>query len=151
MTRKPTTASLIIFAVLAGYLLITVYPMIWVGYTSLKSDQEIFYSPFSLPGRLHWENYRTAWVGAHFSRYFMNSVLVAAASVGITVIIGAMAAYALSRFRIPGGQAMYFIFLSGLMIPIQLSIIPLFFHMRDMGLLNSRPTLAQSFSHLPPP
>lgn len=136
--RKPSASSLIIFAVLAGYLMITVYPMIWVGYTSLKSDQEIFQSPFSLPDRLHWENYRTAWVGAHFSRYFMNSVLVSAVSVGITVLIGSMAAYALSRFRIPGGRAMYFVFLSGLMIPIQLSIIPLFFYMRDLHLLNTR-------------
>jgi ABC-type glycerol-3-phosphate transport system permease component len=49
-----------------------------------------------------------------------------------------MAAYALSRFRIPGGKAMFFIFLSGLMIPIQLSIIPLFFHLRDAHLLNTR-------------
>jgi len=129
---------LLIFTVLIGYLVITVYPTIWVAYTSLKSDQEIFLSPFALPTDLHWENYRHAWVGAHFSTYFFNSVVVSIISVLGTLFIGSMAAYALSRFRFPGGKLMFFVFLSGMMIPIQLSIIPLFFQMRDMHLLNSR-------------
>jgi len=130
--------SLLIFAVLAGYLVITVYPMIWVGYTSLKTDQEIFLSPFSLPTDLHWDNYRHAWINAHFSTYFLNSLLVSTVSVAGILFIGSMAAYALSRFQFRGSRLIFYIFLSGLMIPIQLSIVPLFFQMRDMHLLNSR-------------
>jgi len=136
--RKFSPAMLLIFAVLFGYLIVTVYPAIWVCYTSLKSDQEIFLSPFALPNELHWDNYRNAWVSARFSRYFFNSMLVSFISVAGTIFIGSMAAYALSRFRFAGGKAMFFIFLSGLMIPIQLSIVPLFFQMRDMQLLNTR-------------
>jgi ABC-type glycerol-3-phosphate transport system permease component len=136
--RKLSPAMIAVFIVLFGYLVITVYPVIWVGYTSLKSDQEIFLSPFALPSQMHWDNYRHAWVDANFSRYFFNSVLVSFVSVAGTLFVGSMAAYALSRFRFPGNKLMYFVFLSGLMIPIQLSIIPLFFQMRDMHLLNSR-------------
>jgi N-acetylglucosamine transport system permease protein len=136
--RKISASTLIIFTVLFAYLIVTVYPALWVGYTSLKSDQEIFLSPFALPSDLHWENYRNAWVGANFSRYFFNSVIVSFVSVAGTIFIGSMAAYALSRFRFPGSKTMFFIFLSGLMIPIQLSMIPLFFQLRDMHLLNTR-------------
>lgn len=136
--QKFSPTMLLIFAVLIGYLIITVYPTIWVAYTSLKSDQEIFLSPFLMPTDLHWDNYRHAWVGAHFSAYFFNSIVVSVISVSGTLFLGSMAAYALSRFRFPGGKLMFFVFLSGLMIPIQLAIVPLFFQMRDMHLLNSR-------------
>lgn len=128
------------FAVLCGYLVLVVYPLLWLVYSSLKSDQAIFLNPFALPewDRLQWSNYVRAWTEAHFSRYFWNSLLVTSLSVTGCVLLASMAAYALSRFRIRGGTGLFFLFLSGLMIPMQLSIIPLFFQMRDWGLLNSR-------------
>lgn len=136
--NKLNPLMVLIFGALVVYLILTVYPMIWVAYTSLKSDQEIFLAPFALPEDVRWENYRNAWVSANFSRYFFNSVLISAAAVAGTLLVGSMASYALSRFRIPGGRAMFLLFLSGLMIPIQLAMIPLFFQLRSMHLLNTR-------------
>jgi ABC-type glycerol-3-phosphate transport system permease component len=128
------------FAVLCGYLLWVVYPVLWVAYSSLKPDAEIFRDAFALPSpdALMWENYSRAWQEARFGDYFFNSVLVTSTSVAAVVLLGAMCAYALSRFYHPLGKAVYWLFLAGLMIPVQLSIVPLFFELRALGLLDSR-------------
>jgi ABC-type glycerol-3-phosphate transport system permease component len=138
--QRFTPSRVVIFAALAGYLLWVVYPMIWVAYSSLKADADIFRDAFSLPGweALQWENYGRAWRGANFGEYFFNSVLVTSVSVSLILLLGSMTAYALSRFYHPLGQAVYWLFLAGLMIPVQLSIVPLFFELRALGLLNSR-------------
>ena len=128
------------FALLAGYLVLVAYPMVWVGYTSLKEDREIFRDPFALPSvsDLHWENYSKTWVEARFSQYFLNSLTVTTVSVAGVLLLGTMAAYALARFSFPGSQALFLLYMAGLMVPAQLSVIPLFFQMRDWGLLNTR-------------
>jgi len=130
----------IIFSVLAGYLVWVVYPMVWVAYSSLKTDEAIFREAFSLPplDALQTDNYARAWSEARFGDYFLNSVLVTVTSVTLIVLLGAMAAYALARFYHPLGQGVFWLFLAGLMIPVQLSIVPLFFELRALGLLNSK-------------
>jgi N-acetylglucosamine transport system permease protein len=131
---------LLIYLILLLYTGVVVYPMVWLLYTSLKTDREIFLSPFSLPefGDLQWANFLNAWTKGHFGDYFFNSVLLAIATVTVSVLVAAMAAYALSRFRFPGARPLFFYFLAGLMIPLQLAIVPLFFQMKEIGLLNSR-------------
>jgi N-acetylglucosamine transport system permease protein len=138
--QRVSPIELVVFAVLLAYLVVTVFPMIWVAYTSLKTSSAIQYSPFTLPplDDLQISNYTTAWVSAEFSRYFINSLLVSVVSLAATLMLGSMAGYALSRFRVPGGNFMFYVFLAGLMVPIQLALIPLFFQMREMNLLNTR-------------
>lgn len=133
-------SRVLIFAVLAGYLLWVVYPMAWVVYSSFKDDEAIFRDAFALPplDDLRTENYARAWSEARFGAYFFNSVAVTSASVALILLLGSMAAYALSRFHHPLGNAVYWLFLAGLMIPVQLSVVPLFFELRALGLLNSR-------------
>ena len=130
----------LIFAVLLGYAAWVVFPMLWVAYSSLKADEAIFRDTFALPapGALHTENYVQAWRAARFGDYFFNSVLVTAVSVALIVLLGAMSAYALARFYHPLGRAVFWLFLAGLMIPAQLAVVPLFFELKALGLLNSR-------------
>ena len=130
----------LILGVLTAYLAWVVFPMLWVAYSSLKPDEAIFRDAFALPvpGEFAWDNYRRAWEGARFSTYFVNSLWVTGTSVFGILLLGSMAAYALSRFTHPIGTAAYALFLAGLMIPVQLSIVPLFFQLRSMGLLNTR-------------
>ena len=140
---KPTSAKLsrgLIFAALSGYALWVVFPMIWMAYSSLKADRDIFNDTFAVPrlGGLHFENYRNAWREAHFGDYFFHSALITGVSVTLIVALGAMAAYALARFYHPLGRAAFWLFIAGLMIPAQLAIVPLFFELRALGLLNSR-------------
>ncbi|MGH7995326.1 MAG: carbohydrate ABC transporter permease [Opitutaceae bacterium] len=133
----------IVFAAIAGYALWLVFPMVWVAYSSLKPDAAIFTRTFAPPalGDLRFGNYAHAWRQAHFGEYFLNSVGVTVISVGLIVFLGAMAAYALARFSHPLGRAAYWLFLAGLMIPAQLAVVPLFFELRSIGLLNTRPGL----------
>jgi ABC-type glycerol-3-phosphate transport system permease component len=133
-------SRILIFAVLAGYLLWVVYPMAWVAYSSLKTDEAIFREAFALPpfDDLQTDNYARAWNEAKFGDYFFNSVVVTLSSVTLIVLLGAMAAYALARFYHPLGKGVFWLFLAGLMIPVQLSIVPLFFELKALGLLNSR-------------
>jgi N-acetylglucosamine transport system permease protein len=122
-------------------MLLVVFPMFWLFYSSFKADRDIFLHPFQLPTSLHWENFRNAWVGAHFRDFFLNSVLVTTTTVAATTFLAAMTAYAVARFRFPLAKPILFYFLAGLMIPLQLAIVPLFFQMKSLDMLNSRPGL----------
>ncbi len=139
-TNRPSLSSGLILTVLLGYAAWVVFPMIWVAYSSLKADAAIFHDAFALPhlGELHTENYTHAWHEARFGDYFFNSVLVTTLSVALIVMLGAMAAYALARFYHPLGKIVFWLFLAGLMLPAQLAVVPLFFELRALGLLNSR-------------
>jgi ABC-type glycerol-3-phosphate transport system permease component len=138
----------IVFAALVGYAAWVVFPMIWVAYSSLKADSEIFRDTFAPPAldSLHVDNYAQAWTEARLKDYFLNSVIVTAASVAAIVALGAMAAYALARFSHPLGRWAFWLFLAGLMIPAQLAVVPLFFELRTFGLLNSRTGLILAYT-----
>ena len=139
-STAPRLSRGLVFATLAAYAAWVVFPMLWVAYSSLKADAAIFRDTFTLPafGQWHTEHYAQAWREARFGDYFFNSVLVTTASVALIVMLGAMAAYALARYSHPLGRAIFWLFLAGLMIPAQLAVVPLFFELRELGLLNSR-------------
>jgi N-acetylglucosamine transport system permease protein len=130
----------LVYLVLLTYFLVVVYPMVWLLYTSLKTDKDIFLDPFELPSLRHlqWANFANAWTKGNFGDYLFNSVLITLMTVTLVVLLSSMAAYALSRFSFRGARPLFFYFLAGLMIPLQLGIVPLFFQMRDLHLLNSR-------------
>ena len=138
--HHPRFSRSVAFAALLGYSAWLVFPMVWVAYSSLKPDDAIFRDTFALPSAsdLRTDNYARAWSGAHFGGYFVNSVVVTGASVALIVSLGAMAAYALARFSHPAGRVVFGLMMAGLTIPAQLAVVPLFFELRSLGLLNSR-------------
>jgi ABC-type glycerol-3-phosphate transport system permease component len=138
--RRHGFSRSVAFAALLGYSAWLVFPMIWVAYSSLKADDAIFRDTFALPaaGDLQFVNYSRAWGGAHFGGYFLNSAVVTCTSVALIVSLGAMAAYALARFSHPAGRVVFGMMMAGLTIPAQLAVVPLFFELRSLGLLNSR-------------
>jgi ABC-type glycerol-3-phosphate transport system permease component len=137
---RATVSRALILLVLVGYAAWVVFPMIWIAYSSLKPDAAIFRYTFALPamGELQSDNYIKAWREARFGDYFFNSLVVTVTSVGLIVLLGSMTAYALARFYHPMGRFVFWLFLAGLMIPAQLAVVPLFFELRELGLLNSR-------------
>jgi N-acetylglucosamine transport system permease protein len=143
MTTKSSKSVLstpLIYVLLLSYALIVVFPMFWLAYSSLKVDFDIVHYPFKLPDihNLQWNNFGRAWTKGMFGQYFFNSAILTISSVSVTVFLAAMTAYALARFKFAAAKPIYFYFLGGLMIPLQLAIVPLFFEMRSMSLLNSR-------------
>src|ERR1700751_1275889 len=91
----------LVYLLLGSYFVLVLYPMLWLFYSSLKGDREIFLYPFRLPTALHWENFSNAWITGHFGEFFTNSVLITLTTVIVTTFLAAMAAYALARFDFP--------------------------------------------------
>lgn len=133
--RSPWT--LLVHAVLIANALLVLVPVLLMGLSAFKSTREIFLNPFGLPAVWSLENFRKVWIEARFGDYFQNSVIVTAVSAAILVSFGAMASYALGRFRFRGNDALYVYFLSGLLLPVRLAIIPLFILMRNLNLLDN--------------
>ncbi|PZF84246.1 carbohydrate ABC transporter permease [Jiangella anatolica] len=123
---------------LASYCLTSVSAFVWCAMVSLKTNPEFFSSsPWSLPEDPQWGNYADAWNGAQISRFFLNSLYVTVASVGVSLLFAVMAAYVLARVDFPGRSLVRLIFLSGLMMPAFLVIVPLYFLLNNLGLLGS--------------
>jgi N-acetylglucosamine transport system permease protein len=122
---------------LVSWAVLVIFPLLWMVMTAFKSDQEIFFSPWQLPAALRWENFVRAWTQASIGQYFLNSLIVVAGSLTLTLLLASMAAYVLARYEFVGRRVIYYAFLVGLMFPIFLALVPLFFVARDLGLLGS--------------
>lgn len=113
------------------------YPLVWLFLFSLKDNTEIFgQSPFALPAPPKWENYVSAWTTGKVSQYFWNSVLVTGLAVVLTVIIGSMATFALTRMRWRLSNGVLGLIMLGLMIPVHSTLIPLFRTYMALGLID---------------
>ncbi|MGW2625494.1 carbohydrate ABC transporter permease [Micromonospora taraxaci] len=117
--------------------LLTVLPLLWMFVSSFKTNGEILADPWGLPGTLHLDNWARAWTGAHIGRYFLNSLVVVAGSVTLTMLMGATAAYVFARYEFRGRQVVYYLFVGGLMFPVFLALVPLFFVVRNAGLFGT--------------
>ncbi len=117
--------------------LLVTMPLLWAVMSSLKTDKEIFTSPWGLPGTLHFDNWSRAWSKSNIGDFFVNTVVVVGCSLVGTMLLGAMAAYVLARFEFPGRRVVYFMFVGGMSFPIILALVPLFFVMKNLALLNT--------------
>jgi raffinose/stachyose/melibiose transport system permease protein len=116
----------IVRAFLALLILTQVYPLLWLVLYSFKTNEEILSSSFfALPKIMKWENYANAFVNGHYLQYLWNSVIVTGISMIVTLVLGAMVSYAIGRFKWRGSKIVMLIFLIGIMIPTQATLIPL--------------------------
>jgi len=115
------------------------YPVVWTLLAALKNNQQFMLNkPWSFPELpLIWENYLYVWDKYQFSSYFINSVLITTFSTVFGVLLAAMTAYVIARFAFRGNGLLYMIYLSYMMLPIFLGIIPLFFLLNDFSLTNN--------------
>ncbi|MBO4209895.1 carbohydrate ABC transporter permease [Micromonospora echinofusca] len=124
-----------------GFLLLwgalTALPLLWMFVTSFKSNGEILADPWGLPAALRFDNWVRAWTEAQIGRYFLNSAVVVAGSVTLTMLMGATAAYVFARYEFRGKQVLYYLFVGGLMFPVFLALVPLFFVVRNAGLFGT--------------
>ena len=135
--RSGVVGSVLSHVVLGVWALLVAYPFLWMVLTSFKADPEIFLSPWALPAAPRWDNFVRAWTDAAIGRYFLNSLIVVAGALALTLLLSAMAAYVLARFSFPGNRVIYYLFLAGLMFPVFLALVPLFFVVRDLRLLGT--------------
>ena len=121
--------------------LLTALPLLWALLSAFKSDNEILSDPWGLPSQLRWSNFSRAWTHGHIGQYFVNTGVVLLGSLTLTMLLGATAAYALARYKFWGNRIIYFTFVGGMMFPVVLAFVPLFFVVRNAGLLDTLPGL----------
>ncbi|MEV8635128.1 carbohydrate ABC transporter permease [Streptosporangium sp. NPDC051023] len=124
-------------AALVVWALLVVLPLLWTLLASFKDNTEIFGDALQLPAELRWDNWARAWGRANVGTYMLNTVVVVAAGTFGTMLFGSMAAYVLARYRFPGNRLIYYLFVSGMAFPVFLALVPLFFVVDQVGLLNT--------------
>ncbi len=137
MTKTWSLRMAFVYLILGVYGLSVVYPVLLMIVSSFKDSREIFTAPFALPRSWSPVNYLEAWTEGNFSSYFFNSIWITSVSVVLVLALGSLAAYPLGRYGFRGKSFLTLYFLAGLMLPIRLGILPLFFLMRTLGLLNT--------------
>jgi ABC-type glycerol-3-phosphate transport system permease component len=113
------------------------YPLIWMIYSSLKSDSDIFANVFALPSSLYFDNYKTVFTTGGMGIYFKNSLIVSIVSVAGLLVLASMAAYAFATFHFRGSTVLFLCALIGLMVPPQALIISGFKWMAILKLLST--------------
>ncbi|MDL2327209.1 carbohydrate ABC transporter permease [Ruminococcaceae bacterium OttesenSCG-928-A11] len=134
--KKLGAAATVVLGIVAA--LVTLYPFLWALSTSLKTDAALFtFPPKLIPDTFVWENYLEGWNLLPFPRLFFNSFAVSLPVTLITVLICAMAAFAFVRVPFPFRNAVFLLYLSTLMVPQIIRLIPSFITVRNIGLTNS--------------
>ncbi len=148
-TRRRVTATLV-YSALAVALVLTLFPFWWMIDTSLKQPVDIFSGVAFWPQHLTFHNYYRLFHEYNFGAYLTNSIVVVAASVFVSLVLGTLAAYALARFRMRFGidrVALYGVLLVR-MLPGILLVVPLYIVLAKWGLLNTRLGLILIYSGL---
>jgi raffinose/stachyose/melibiose transport system permease protein len=129
--------GIIYFVIAITILIIWLYPLFLTLSTSLKTEIEILQSPLALPKRPSFDAFFKTWELLGFGSLLKNSLIIASGSVFIGMVLSSIPAYAFSRYQIPGGDVIFILLLTGMMLPQQTVIIPLHEILRRLGLLDN--------------
>ena len=129
---------IVLFVVMAALAFAVVFPFIWMLITSFKPENDIVKFPPQLwPTRLTLDAYIDVWNRVPFGRFFLNSVLFAGGVTIISLILDSLTAFALSRLTFPGRDMLFVFILIALMLPFQVTFVPLYVTVHDLGLTNT--------------
>jgi raffinose/stachyose/melibiose transport system permease protein len=118
------------------------YPLVWLLMYSLKTNEEILSgSFFSVPHSPQWTNYKDAYTSGNYLQYLFNSFFVTSVTMIVVITLSSMVAFAISRFRWKYGQTVMLVFLVGMMIPLQATLLPLMVIFKNMHILNTHLSL----------
>lgn len=126
-----------IYLALILFVLVALIPFIWAVLNSLRTNNEILSSGIALPLSPQWDNYTTAWTKGHLDVYYLNSVLIAVPEIFLVLGISALAGYAFAKMRFNGRSLLFYIFLLGLSVPFQAVMIPLYYSLMGLKLLDN--------------
>jgi raffinose/stachyose/melibiose transport system permease protein len=124
--------------ILLFFSIATTYPLLWMLFSSLKSQAEFYTNLWWIPKAWLWENYTIAWKTAKLSTTYWNSIVVTLASIVLVVLFSYLGAYSFARFDSRFNKILMLIFLSALMIPGQITLIPLFKVELLLGVYNTK-------------
>jgi multiple sugar transport system permease protein len=139
MKRKIGMGKALLYVVLVMYAIITLIPFLWALSSSFKTLEEIVSGTMSfVPKQFTLDNYKQIFVEQDlFPRWLLNSVIIAVAVTILNLLFNSMAGYALARLQFPGRKPLFLIILAVLMIPAQVTMIPNYLILKQLGWLNS--------------
>ncbi len=138
MKNSSKTSRVLIYIGLVIWMLINLFPVYWMFTFSLKNNEEIFgANVVGLPRHWLWSNYTSALNTGKMGVYFLNSVIVATATILITLAVALMATFALTRLIWKRRRTLNKFFMLGLTIPIHASIVPVYVTLSRLHLLNT--------------
>jgi N-acetylglucosamine transport system permease protein len=120
-------------AFLVIWALLVTIPLLWAVIQSFKSDSEILRHPLALPKEWLVDAFGRAWTKGHLGDYFINTFIVLAGSVTLTMLLGSMVAYVLARYPFRGNRPIYYLFVVGLTMPIFLGLVPLYLTVKNLA------------------
>lgn len=129
--------QILIYALLIVFAVIYIYPLLWMLNVSLKTNAEVFASPFALPAVPQVENYVFAWTKGRIGGAMLNSVMVCGATLIVSMLLGSMTAFAIARMRWKLSGAALTYFMIGMMVPVHCVLIPLFVRFTALELTDS--------------
>jgi raffinose/stachyose/melibiose transport system permease protein len=121
-----------------SYVAVALAPLLVMVLDSLRPNTKVLSQPLGLPATLDLSSYGTAWTEASFASYVRNSVLVTVGAVALDVLVSLPASYVLGRYQFRGSGMLIAYFLSGLMLPIRLGILPIFYLLGSFSMIDSR-------------
>lgn len=135
ITRNVVRIFLIIWSILI------VFPILWAVLSSLKTNLEFGTNAWKLPEKLQWVNYKEAWEGANFSKYFLNSLILSAGTVALSIIMTTTSAYVIGKFVHPVVKSIEVFYSIFMMVPQMLLLIPLLQMCKKMNMTKSNVVL----------
>jgi multiple sugar transport system permease protein len=137
--KKRSTGRKALYVILIVYAIITVIPFLWALSSSFKTLGEIVSGSINfIPQDFTWDNYKQIFSKEPlFGRWLFNSLFIATVGTLLNLLFNSMAGYALARLSFPGKKSMFIIILAVLMIPFQVTLIPNFLILKELGWLNS--------------
>lgn len=126
-----------IYILLSVWAVIVIYPMAWTMFSALRTDKEILFTPWGMPTELHFENFVRAWSKAQIGAFFGNTLMVVIPSLIFTLLFSSMIAYVIARYDFRGKRFVYYLLMAGMMFPIFLALVPLYFIMNFLGIRNT--------------
>ncbi len=135
--RQRSPQSTAIMLVLWLYAAISMIPLLTMVGNSFRSYLDIATNPWPIPVNPTLENYFNAWTRASFATYVVNSVIVTVSALALSTLVAVPAAYALARWRFRGRALIESLFMTGLLIPFMLAILPMFYLMDWLHLIDS--------------
>ncbi len=138
-TRRTPFRTVTLYVLLAAVTAVSITPFLWLVSTAFKSPGENIFAfpPRFIPAEPTFTNFAAVFRTIPLVLYFRNSIVVVAATVTLQVLLSVTAAFPLSRMRFPGKRVIFVATLSTLMIPVQLTMIPNFIFVVDVGLKNN--------------
>jgi raffinose/stachyose/melibiose transport system permease protein len=121
-------------------------PILFIFLEMFKENSEILMNPWGLPAKIRFDILVGAWKTGQFSIFYLNSAVVTAASIAITVSVSALASYAFARMKFRGSGLAFTYIISGMMVSIYTIIIPLYLYVKSAGLMDTRASLILVYS-----